>query len=463
MYPQYDDLTDKQLVDVIHDKYYSNIPIKKFYAKVGLIKPHPPKNKEIQHTEKSNLTNQVVINPNIKATVEPKSNIPTDESIFLWVAVGLIIFFIFKKLLSVFKKPIPKRFAEHKRFDENTLVDLEEDLTDAEHIKYDTNKMSIFAEEYGLTGCIALLTILKDELKKTKAELAERTKLETERTVGAKKEAELLAALTKADRIKTAKRLSALEDELNHTKTELAERIRLKNKLSIQNQETVDPNKVAALEAALNETDRIKLKNKRQPIGLGDFKKETRLETDPPKLYENTSITKYKLGDIGPNGGKIFYINDKGNIGTEVKTADEDQRMNWFESVSKLGNNWRLPNKNELGLLYKQKNTIGHFRINAYWSSTEYNNQEAWVQFFNAGSKNTQRKDLKSNVRAVRSFHYSANNESPKYENLKYINPNPEKNSVMPIISTEKLAENLTRSSVSVIKDENTEKFEDMF
>ena len=557
MYPQYEDLTDKQLVDVIHDKYYSNIPIKKFYAKVGLIKPHPPQNKKQQHTEKSNLSNQIAINPKNNPIVEPRPNISSDESIFLWVVVGLIIFFIFKKLLSVFKKPIPKRLAEHKRFDEKKVEDMEVDITDIERSKNDTNKLVKklttkrleFKQTYnGLAEHTKVdankPNLLEVELNNTKAELAEGIKLEVEPCVEEKVKENIISlslgftrpvdfAVPSGITIETPserevivsgndkqlvdevsakiratlKRLSTLDVELNHTKAELTECIRL------ENENTVDAKRVATVEKEINlakielekrkriEEERIKViptkhvKLETEFNKVRSFEKETRLkaeqikvdedklsvlknvfnqahagleeqlrlETAPPKLYENTSITKYKLGDIGPNGGKIFYINDIGNIGAEVKLADEDQRMNWFDSVSKLGNNWRLPNKNELELLYKQKDTIENFSMYAYWSSTEYNDQEAWAQFFNAGDKYPQSKNLQSNVRAVRSFQYSANNESPKYENLKYINPNPEKQSVMPIISTEKLAENLTRSSVSVIKDENTEKFEDMF
>ena len=40
-YPQYADLPDKQLVDALHDKFYNDIPIKQFYAKVGLIQTAP--------------------------------------------------------------------------------------------------------------------------------------------------------------------------------------------------------------------------------------------------------------------------------------------------------------------------------------------------------------------------------------------------------------------------------------
>jgi len=35
-YPQYSDLSDQQLVDSLHGKYYSDIPINDFYQQVGL-------------------------------------------------------------------------------------------------------------------------------------------------------------------------------------------------------------------------------------------------------------------------------------------------------------------------------------------------------------------------------------------------------------------------------------------
>jgi len=40
-YPQYEDLSDKQLVDSLHSKYYSDIPINEFYAQVGLTETKP--------------------------------------------------------------------------------------------------------------------------------------------------------------------------------------------------------------------------------------------------------------------------------------------------------------------------------------------------------------------------------------------------------------------------------------
>jgi len=46
-YPQYEDLSDKQLVDSLHSKYYSDIPINEFYTQVGLTETKP-----IELTEK---------------------------------------------------------------------------------------------------------------------------------------------------------------------------------------------------------------------------------------------------------------------------------------------------------------------------------------------------------------------------------------------------------------------------
>ena len=35
-YPQYDDVSDKNLADAVHAKYYSSIPIDEYYTDIGL-------------------------------------------------------------------------------------------------------------------------------------------------------------------------------------------------------------------------------------------------------------------------------------------------------------------------------------------------------------------------------------------------------------------------------------------
>ena len=36
-YPQYKDLSDKELLDSLHGKYYPNMPIEEFYSKTGFV------------------------------------------------------------------------------------------------------------------------------------------------------------------------------------------------------------------------------------------------------------------------------------------------------------------------------------------------------------------------------------------------------------------------------------------
>ena len=84
-------------------------------------------------------------------------------------------------------------------------------------------------------------------------------------------------------------------------------------------------------------------------------------------------------------------------------------RMNWKDAkaaCAKLGKGWRLPTKDELNIMYENKDKIGGFAYGYYWSSTEYNDfGNAWLQLFNNGEQgNSYVKDGKYNVRAVRAF-----------------------------------------------------------
>lgn len=69
-----------------------------------------------------------------------------------------------------------------------------------------------------------------------------------------------------------------------------------------------------------------------------------------------------------------------------------------------LGDGWRLPTKEELHIMYLNKNEIGVFAAAYYWSSSEYNNGVAWVQGFGSGNQNYGGKDYTLYVRAVRAL-----------------------------------------------------------
>ena len=47
---------------------------------------------------------------------------------------------------------------------------------------------------------------------------------------------------------------------------------------------------------------------------------------------------------------------------------------------------------------------LGGFASAYYWSSTEYNNNYAWDQFFGNGNQNTTNKTSSDYVRAIRAF-----------------------------------------------------------
>jgi len=65
---------------------------------------------------------------------------------------------------------------------------------------------------------------------------------------------------------------------------------------------------------------------------------------------------------------------------------------------------WYLPSRYELNLLYQQKDVVGGFSGYGYWSSTEYDRFNAWVQDFVSGDQNYYAKNNPFIVRAIRAF-----------------------------------------------------------
>lgn len=91
--------------------------------------------------------------------------------------------------------------------------------------------------------------------------------------------------------------------------------------------------------------------------------------------------------------------------------------MHWHKAkkaCARLGDGWRLPTKEELMILYENKDIIGGFINLAYWSSSEagfvtYSNFGrkycAWIQSFKYGKQNKTAKEMyRCRVRPVRDF-----------------------------------------------------------
>ncbi len=413
-------------------------------------------------------------------------------SYLMIVVIGLLVWYFSassnKKTELRKQLSLDTEFSRAKVFEKQTRLD-------AERIKVDAAKQKALEIELNKTRYeLEILTkkidaervkadaakqkILINELNQTRSELARQERLEVARIkVDATKQATLEAELNKSNSFEKQARLAAeqikvdqsnpsiitdkVENNLHKTipkvSFEVGEAIR------INNGGFKDFNGI--VEEVNYEEDKLK-------ISVFIFGRSTSIE----QSFEQVSKNYFKLGDLGPYGGIVFCINDIGNVGIEAKTTDELLKMNWNTSVSmssKDNNDWRLPTKSELALLYEQKDTtVGGFTNTDYWSSTEYNNDDAWIQCFNTGYPYFGSKTFrKFNVRAVRSFDFSKNIKLTTHEYVKSQDIGVIEDIIVtlekqPLISKDSTKQDvvfITKTTVVLIKDENTGKFEDMF
>ena len=81
--------------------------------------------------------------------------------------------------------------------------------------------------------------------------------------------------------------------------------------------------------------------------------------------------------------------------------------MSWDaakRACKKLGRRWRLPTKDELNIMYQNKDKIGGFATRVYWSSTVSGINFAWLQDFGLGGQLSFYKGNTLYVRAIRAF-----------------------------------------------------------
>jgi len=124
----------------------------------------------------------------------------------------------------------------------------------------------------------------------------------------------------------------------------------------------------------------------------------------------------YEGNKFYPELGGYVILTD-GTHGVVVAMQDQGD-ANWSDAKAMVNdaskhdsngakfNDWRLPTKDELNFIYKQRGSIGGFVLEAaYWSSTEigYNN-DAWEQVFYNGVQDVNTQNGSSYVRAVRDF-----------------------------------------------------------
>jgi len=116
-------------------------------------------------------------------------------------------------------------------------------------------------------------------------------------------------------------------------------------------------------------------------------------------------------------GGYVIEVNSDGTHGLVVAMQDQGTSK-WYEANDLLSNasnhdtngakfkDWRLPTKRELNLMYALYSNGNGASLNAnyYWSSTEFDGNNAWTQYFSNGGQGNTIKYGTAYVRAVRAF-----------------------------------------------------------
>ena len=110
-------------------------------------------------------------------------------------------------------------------------------------------------------------------------------------------------------------------------------------------------------------------------------------------------------GSKGPNTvGKdigvmtALYPTDTSVVAPDFHHSDLSGTYNWQGAISackNLGDEYRLPNKDEAAAMFYNRTLLGVIPQNGYWSSTVYNPTRAWVQGIRTGTRYRQ---LKTNT-----------------------------------------------------------------
>lgn len=97
-----------------------------------------------------------------------------------------------------------------------------------------------------------------------------------------------------------------------------------------------------------------------------------------------------------------------GKANTAAIVASSDDAINAGKATGNYilnnFNDWYLPSKDELKLLYGQRSVVGGFVSNVYWSSTQIGVAEAWCLDFIDGCQDYGQKNDAHGVRAIRTF-----------------------------------------------------------
>lgn len=137
-------------------------------------------------------------------------------------------------------------------------------------------------------------------------------------------------------------------------------------------------------------------------------------------LLKGVAVTKPKTNNVKTpasfkpgqhyQGGIIIYVTSTGDHGL-IASAKEETQLTWETAKRKSASykaegysDWRLPTKAELNRMYNARKHFEKPMKGLYWSSSEENEETAWVQNFNNGHQANSSKQSHLQMRAVRTF-----------------------------------------------------------
>ena len=134
-------------------------------------------------------------------------------------------------------------------------------------------------------------------------------------------------------------------------------------------------------------------------VALVELSDGTIVEVLPPNLkFVDQTIPDFNLKTIGN-----LMIDDQDLFGS-FNWDEAKARVKLLNSQDYKGfNDWRLPTKKELNLIYENRDAIGGFSSNFYWSNTKDDAYYAWYQNFSNGYRDFNNKSYNRLVRCVRS------------------------------------------------------------
>jgi serine/threonine protein kinase len=184
--------------------------------------------------------------------------------------------------------------------------------------------------------------------------------------------------------------------------------------------EKVDFEEIKSVEEKNNNVEKVKVTHDSQ--NKRNSKSNEITKQDEPVIEKSNQINKQNQNVIEKSnnlivgqdyqGGRIFYIDDSGKHG-KILVEKEFGEFDWENGNSTCENlvyngydDWFMPSKVELNILYIQNRTFKFLKKYSYWSSTTDIGKRSysWGQDFNDGEQGKWLKSYKGHICPIREF-----------------------------------------------------------